>query len=142
MEFLLRIFFGNLLLKQKCIMRYATICLHAYPHEQKSLYLSFPPRPSLPLSLTHSIYLKQINLLLSTDQTRKRKLTCEMNTNIVLSCESSFVLTYIHNVYACTLHSYAHWNFYHVRIFFSLIFHSRQCANNRKKTRGKNQFKM
>lgn len=108
MEFVLRIFFGNLLLKQKCIMRYATICLHAYPHEQKSLYLSFPPRPSLPLSLTHSIYLKQINLLLSTDQTRKRKLTCEMNTNIVLSCESSFVLTYIHNVYACTLHSYAH----------------------------------
>ena len=55
-----------------------------------------------PFPSSHCIYLQQINLLLSTDQTRKRKLTCEMNTNIVSSydLELSFVLTYIHNLYA------------------------------------------
>ena len=80
------------------------------------------------------IYLQQINLLLSTDQTRKRKLTCEMNTNIVSSCdpELSFVLTYIHNLYARAYymfevyldfaHIYAHWNFYHVRILLQFDF--------------------
>ena len=97
MEFVLRvyIFFGNLLLKQKCIMRYATMMclLPCLPTLMNFISLALP---------FLCIYLQQINLLLSTDQTRKRKLICEMNTNIVSSYdpELSFVLTYIHNLYA------------------------------------------